>query len=330
MAAAARGGILGLVGATDRLGASIPALGRTLGTAVERAALAERLGYESVWSIQTPGGRDTAMVMAAYAAATTRLGVGTAVLPIYGRHPTAMAQMAATLDEHSCGRFSLGVGSSHQVTVEAMWGLRLAHPAEAMREYLTILVASLREGRVDFDGRFFSAHVEYTLAARPNLPVLVGALGPRMLELTGELADGVLLWLCTPGYIRTQVIPHVRRGRERAGRGMDGFEVIALVPVSLTSDPEAGRADLRRSLAHYLTLPFYRRMLGASGYAAEVQAGRWSDHLLGQLSGFGTDRAVRDVLRRYRAAGCTLPVAWPIEGYRGAASFEATLEAAAP
>jgi F420-dependent oxidoreductase-like protein len=312
-----------------RLAASIPALGRTLGNAVERVRLAERLGYESVWSIQTPGGRDTAMVMAAYAAATTRLGMGTAVLPIYGRHPTAMAQMAATLDELSRGRFSLGVGSSHKVTVEGMWGLDLARPVEAMREYLTILRESLHEGRTDVSGRHFTAHVEYTLAARPTLPILLGALGPRMLELAGELADGVVLWLCPPGYVRSHVVPHVRRGRERAGRDLDGFEVVALVPVALTTDLEAGRADLRRSLAHYLTLPYYRRMLATSGFEAEVRAGHWSDRLLGQISGFGTERAVRDVLRRYRSAGCTLPAAWPIEGYRGALGVEATLAAAA-
>jgi F420-dependent oxidoreductase-like protein len=313
-----------------RLAASLPALGKTLAGAVERVQLAERLGFESVWSIQTPAGRDTAMVMAAYASSTTKIGVGTAVLPIQTRHPVAMAQMAATLDELSCGRFSLGIGVSHPAMVEEMWRLPSASPLEAMREYLSILRSSLRDGRVDFSGQHFAARCEYTVAVRPRLPLLVGAIGPKMLELAGELADGVVLWLCTPAYIRTQVIPRVTNGRRRAGLPLDGFEIIALVPVSVTTDLDAGRADLRKSVNHYLTLPYYRRMLAASGFGGEVARGEWSDYMLSQVSGFGTDKAVRDTLRRYAAAGCTLPAAWPIEGFRGAAGVGATLEAVAP
>ena len=313
-----------------RLAASIPALGKTLAGAVERVCLAEGLGYESVWSIQTPAGRDTAMVMAAYASATSRIGIGTAVLPIQTRHPVAMAQMAATLDELSCGRFHLGIGVSHPRTVEEMWRLAPAPPLETIREYLSILRSSLHDGKVDFSGRHFAARLEYTVAARPRLPLLIGAVGPRMLELAGELADGVLLWLCTPSYIRTQVIPHLTIGRQRAGLPLDGFEIIAMVPVSVTSDLDAGRADLRKSVNHYLTLPYYRRMLSASGFTSEVERGEWSDFMLSQISGFGTEKAVRETLRRYAAAGCTLPAAWPIEGFRGAAGVQPTLEAAAP
>src|SRR2546428_399546 len=254
-----------------RLAASIPALGKTLAGAVERVCLAEGLGYESVWSIQTPAGRDTAMVMAAYASATSRIGIGTAVLPIQTRHPVAMAQMAATLDELSCGRFHLGIGVSHPRTVEEMWRLAPAPPLETIREYLSILRSSLHDGKVDFSGRHFAARLEYTVAARPRLPLLIGAVGPRMLELAGELADGVLLWLCTPSYIRTQVIPHLTIGRQRAGLPLDGFEIIAMVPVSVTSDLDAGRADLRKSVNHYLTLPYYRRTLSDGGCAGGLR-----------------------------------------------------------
>jgi F420-dependent oxidoreductase-like protein len=313
-----------------RLATSLPALGKTLAGGVERVQLAERLGFESVWSIQTPAGRDTAMVMAAYASSTTKIGIGTAVLPIQTRHPVAMAQMAATLDELSGGRLNLGIGVSHPAMVEEMWRLPSAPPLEAMREYLSILRSSLRDGKVDFSGRHYAAHCEYTMAARPRLPLLVGAVGPKMLELAGELADGVVLWLCTPAYIRAQVIPHVTNGRRRAGRSLDGFDIVALVPVSVTTDIDAGRADLRRSVNHYLTLPYYRRMLTESGFGGEVARGEWSDYMLSQVSGIGTEKAVRDALRRYVAAGCTLPAAWPIEGFRGAAGVGPTLEAAAP
>src|ERR1700704_685701 len=119
---------------------------KTLDESIARAQAAERLGYESVWVTQLPYARDAALVLAAYANATDRIKLGTGVLPIYTRHPTAMVQMAATLDELSGGRFILGLGVSHKVTVESMWGLHLEHPVEAMREYFEIVRTSLRDG----------------------------------------------------------------------------------------------------------------------------------------------------------------------------------------
>src|SRR6202521_774182 len=127
---------------------------RTLEESVKRAQEAERLGFESVWLTQLPDARDASLVLAAYAAATQWVRLGTGVLPIYTRHPTAMVQMAATLDELSGGRFILGIGISHKVTVESMWGMKLESPVDAMREYLTIVRTSLREGGCAFDGRF--------------------------------------------------------------------------------------------------------------------------------------------------------------------------------
>src|SRR5436305_1465151 len=144
-----------------RLAAFNPAV-RSLEDSVNRAREAERLGYESVWVTQLPDARDAALVLAAYAAGTQWVRLGTGVLPIYTRHPTAMAQMAATLDEMSAGRFILGLGVSHRVTVESMWGMRLDRPVEAMREYLTIVRSSLRDGMASADGKVFSAHWSYS------------------------------------------------------------------------------------------------------------------------------------------------------------------------
>src|SRR5579872_5506921 len=124
---------------------------RSLEESVNRAREAERLGYESVWVTQLPDSRDAALVLAAYAAATQWVRLGTGVLPIYTRHPTAMAQMAATLDEMSGGRFILGLGVSHKITVESMWGLKLEHPVEAIREYVSIVRSSLVDGSASFD-----------------------------------------------------------------------------------------------------------------------------------------------------------------------------------
>jgi F420-dependent oxidoreductase-like protein len=302
---------------------------RTLDESVSRAREAERLGYESVWITQMPDARDAALVLTAYAAATQWVRLGTGVLPIYTRHPTAMAQMAATLDELSGGRIILGIGVSHQVTVESMWGLKLEHPVVAMREYMAIVRSSLRDGSASFDGTQFSAHWSYSAPRRAEMPVMMSAVNPLMLELAGEVADGVVLWMCAPSYIRDHVIPHLAAGRAKAGKTMEGFEVVAAVPACVTSDRPAGLNAFRQTVDRYANLPFYRRALDASGFAQELAAGQISDGMLDQLGGIGDESRVRDAVRRYRAAGTTLPCIGPFAGHAGAAGYAATLEAAA-
>ena len=302
---------------------------RTLDESVARAREAERLGYESVWVTQLPDARDAALVLNAYASATQWVRLGTAVLPIYTRHPTAMAQMAATLDEMSGGRFILGLGVSHKVTVESMWGLKLEHPVEAMREYVTILRESLQNGAASQDGKLFSAHWSYSAPRRSELPIVIAALGPLMLELAGELTDGVSLWMCSPAYIRDTVIPHVKAGRAKAGKTMEGFEIGAAVPVSLTTDRAAGLNVFRQTVERYASLPFYRRALDAGGFAGDLEAGTISDEMLDELGGIGDQARVRDAIERYRDAGTTLPCVGPFAGHAGAAGYVPTLEAAA-
>src|SRR5918912_237970 len=143
----------------QRLAAGIAA--RTIPAAVERARIVERLGYDSVWANSITSERDSFIVLAAIAQGTEKLGLGTFVVPIYGRHPTVMVQSAATLDELSQGRFRLGIGVSHKVVVENMWGLSLEHPVEAMREYFTIVRRALDHGSVSFEGKHFTARWAY-------------------------------------------------------------------------------------------------------------------------------------------------------------------------
>ena len=311
-----------------RLAAFNPAV-KTLAESVARAVAAENLGFESVWTSQLPDARDAALVLAAYANATRRVGLGTGVLPIYTRHPTAMVQMAATLDELSGGRFILGIGISHKVTVESMWGLRLESPVDAMREYLDIVRTSIRDGGAGIEGKYFSAHWTYSGPRRPEMPVMISALNPRMLELAGEQADGVVLWMCSPAYIRDHVIPAVTAARQKAGKTMEGFEIVAAVPVCLTSDRAAALDVFRQTVERYANLPYYRKMMDASGFASELAAGSISEAMLDELSGIGDENQVRDAVRRYREAGATLPGVGPFGGHKGAAGFEATLEAAA-
>ena len=311
-----------------RLAVFNPAV-RTLAESVARARAAESLGFESVWTTQMPDARDAALVLAAYAAATERVKLGTGVLPIYTRHPTAMVQMAATLDELSNGRFILGIGISHKVTVESMWGLRLENPVDAMREYLTIVREGLTEGRSNFDGRHFTAHTVYTGPRRADIPLMISALNPRMLDLAGELTDGIVLYMCTPAYVRDHVVPAVRAGRERAGKSLEGFDIVAAIPVCLTTDRVAGQDVFRKTVARYAALPFYRKMMDASGLGPDLEKDPIGERALDELSGIGDAARVHEVIQRYRAAGVTLPGVGPFGGHDGAKGFEATLEAAA-
>ncbi len=311
-----------------RLAAFVDAV-KTLDESVTRAQTAERLGFESVWVTQLPNARDASLVLAAYANATQRIGLGTGVLPIYTRHPTAMVQMAATLDELSGGRFILGMGVSHKVTVESMWGLHLEHPAEAMREYLDIVRTSLRDGGCSIEGKHFSASWAYSGPRRADLPIMISALNPLMLDLAGERADGVVLYMCSPAYIRDHVIPAVTAGRQKAGKSLEGFEIVAAVPVCLTSDRAVGQAVFRETVERYANLPYYRKMMDASGFKSELEAGTISEEMLDELAGIGDEEQVRAAIRRYREAGVTVPGAGPFGGHKGAAGFEATLEAVA-
>jgi F420-dependent oxidoreductase-like protein len=295
----------------DRLAAFSPAV-KTLAESVDRARIVERYGYESLWTTQLPTARDASLVLAAYASATERVKIGTGVLPLYTRHPTAMVQMAATLDELSGGRFILGLGVSHRVTVEGMWGLRLESPVEAMREYLTIVRTTLRDGACTFEGKFFTARWSYLGPRREDIPIMISALNPRMLELAGELADGVVLYMCAPGFIKDHVMPHVKTGRQKAGKSMEGFEIVAAVDACVTSDRDAALATYQKTLDRYAALPFYRRAMEAGEFNPDV------------LAAIGEAEQVRDAIARYRDVGVTLPGVGPFGG-----RFEETIAAAA-
>src|SRR6202171_4865991 len=310
-----------------RLAVSIDAV-KTLDDSVDRVKFAERLGCESVWVTQLPNARDASLVIAAYAAATQRVAFGTGVLPIYTRHPTAMVQMAAPPDEIPGGRLILGIGVSHKVTVESMWGLKLESPAPAMREYLEIVRTSLRDGGCSVDGKYFSAHWVYSGPRRAEMPVMISALHPRMLQLAGEQADGVVLWMCSPTYVRDHVVPALTAARQKVGKTMDGFEIVTHVPVCLTSDRAAGLEVLRQTVERYSNLPFYRKVLDAGAFKDQLADGVISEELMDELAGIGDENQVREAISRCREAGVALPAAGPFSGHKGAAGYEATLQTA--
>src|SRR5215212_4807424 len=243
--------------------------GRSLDTALGRVGRADRLGLDSVY-VTHIAARDSLSLLMAYASVSERIRLGTGVVPIFSRTPAAMAQTTATIDEFSGGRMVLGIGVSHQVTVENWYGAKIDKPVTQMREYATILRAIFR-GEPPPEGEFFRTRFQFMgYAARPDLPIYIAALSPNMLRLAGEIGDGVMLWLCNPEYIREVVVPSVSEGGERAGKSMEGFDNVPAVTVALTDDIEGARATMRQELVTYAYLPFYRAMLERSGLADDL------------------------------------------------------------
>jgi alkanesulfonate monooxygenase SsuD/methylene tetrahydromethanopterin reductase-like flavin-dependent oxidoreductase (luciferase family) len=305
--------------------------GRDLPAAIDLARLAERLGYESVW-VTHGHGRDSFLVLAAYAAATTRLRVGNGVLQILPRHPVATAQAALTLAELSGGRFTLGLGISHRPMMEAMLGLAIVDPLTTMREYVAVLRGALGEG-AQLDGKHYRVHWSAAMPGKPAAPpIYLAALSRRMLELAGEIADGVILWLSPPAYVREVAMPALQRGRARAGKSLEGFEVVCAVPLAVTDDAAAARAAFRAELVRYASLPFYRAMLEASGFGAALRDfdrdGAVPASLADALGGIGDAKVARAFVAEYRAAGVTLPAVRPIT-FPDAPWYRRTLEEAA-
>jgi len=307
--------------------------GADLPGAVALAQRADALGYDSVW-VTHGVGRDALLVLSAYAHAAPRVGLGTGVIPVYPRHPVLLAQEALTLAESSRGRFRLGIGVSHAPSMARGLGLDMGRPLEVMREYVTVLRVALT-GTVEHEGARYRASWQSGLPRLPAPPpIYLAGLGPKMIELAGEIADGVVLWLCAPAYIRDVAMPALRRGRERAGKSMAGFAVIAAVPAALTVERAAGLALFKAELARYLSLPFYRKMLEQSGFAADIaQFDRTpapaavSDRLAGALGAIGDFRVIAEFVAAHRAAGVTLPALRPI-AFPDAPHYVPTLEAA--
>ncbi len=325
-----------MAGPAHRLGAYLSPRDR-LATAVDLARRAEALGYDSVWLTHGVG-RDGFVVLGAYAHATERIGLGTGVVPIYPRHPVAMAQEASTLMEVSGGRLRLGIGLSHRPLMVDALGLDMGEPLAVIREYVTVLQAALH-GEASFQGRYY--RVRWTGAFRaPAPPILLAGLAAPMLELAGELADGVVLWLACPAYIRDVAMPALARGRGRAGKPLEGFEVVAAVPLAVTEDRAGVTRMFREELVRYLSFPYYRTMFRASGFADALLAfdrdrapGHDADavpaSLVDALGAVGDARRARAEVEAYRAAGVTLPVVRPI-GAPEAPHARGTLEAVAP
>ncbi|MFJ7068255.1 LLM class F420-dependent oxidoreductase [Streptomyces sp. NPDC101115] len=223
------------------------------------------------------------------------LQVGTAAIPIFGRHPLLVSSQAQTAQAATGGRYHLGLALGTKHLTEAGFGLPYQRPIGLLREFLTALRPLLETGEADFHGELLTATTPYSAAvpgAQPPVPVLVAAMGPQALRVSGELADGILPFLAGPRALAEHVVPAVTAAAEAAGRPAP--RIVALVPGAVTSDTEGARQRAAESLALYERVPSYQRVIELSG------ADRAAD-----LAVLGDEETVAAEVRRYREAGAT-------------------------
>jgi F420-dependent oxidoreductase-like protein len=247
-------------------------------------------GFPSAW-ISHIFGVDALTALAAAGPAVPGIEVGTAVVPTYPRHPAALAQQALTVNSALGGRLTLGIGLSHQVVVEDMFGYDFAKPARHMKDYLSILMPLVKDGQVAYEGETLKAQIALSAPGR-GMQVLIAALAPRMLELAGSLADGTVLWLTGPKTVAEHIVPALTAAADKAGRPAP--RVVCGLPVTVTDDPQAARAQADQMLAMYGTLPSYRAMLDREGAAGP-----------GDVAVVGDEDSVAEQLAELARAGVT-------------------------
>ncbi len=258
---------------------------------VDAARAAADEGFASFWLPNIFAG-DALVTLGVVAREVPQIELGTAVVPTFPRHPAALAQQAHTVNAISGGRLTLGIGLSHQIVIENMFGYSFAKPLQHMREYLAALMPLARDSTVSVDGKILSAHVTLGIAGAQPFPVLVAALGPKMLELAGTVADGTITWMTGPKTLASHTVPTIAAAAEAAGRPAP--RVVAALPVCVTNDPGAARERAGRVFAHYGMLPSYRAMLDREGVEGPAD-----------VALVGDEDHVRSRLEELAAAGCT-------------------------
>jgi F420-dependent oxidoreductase-like protein len=268
-------------------------------TKVERmqadATWAEEAGLSTAWIPQIPDEFDALTAVAMVATATARIEIGTAVVPVQPRHPIALAQQVLSVQQICEGRLRLGLGVSHHWIIDEMLGLPYEKPVATMRAYLDVLDQALAgPGTVDVENELFRIHNPLDISDITPTPVLLAALGPRMLRLAGERTDGTILWMADERAIGEHIAPTIAAAAESAGRPAP--RIVAGIPVCLCADHEVEAAVARtnRILSEAEISPNYQKLLD-QGDAREV----------GDLLAAGSEAAIEKRLRSFADAGVT-------------------------
>lgn len=296
----------------------------TMRQLIDLARLAEAQGYESIW-VPEGSGKDAFSQLTAYALSTQRVQLGTGIAIIYSRTPSLLAMTAGTLDHISGKRAILGLGIGHREGIERGHGVTFGKPMRRMREYVATIRAILRGENIpeatEVPVRRF--RLEFS-PERATLPIYIAALGPKMCQLAGEIADGVLMNWATTTYVK-DAIANVRLGAERAGRKPDDVQIVCYIRAAVGPDEKVIKQALARETVRYVSLDFYRLMFNQSSFAEETEAvmkalpsgidaaaERISDRMLEAVAVFGSPETCRRRIEEYRALGVAHPVVAPV------------------
>jgi 5,10-methylenetetrahydromethanopterin reductase len=268
---------------------------------VADARRAEEDGFTTAWSVHFSRAYDALTTLAVAGTVTRRIELGVGVVPTYPRHPLALAQQAATAQAFCGGRLTLGVGVSHRPVIEGLHGLPYVAPAAHMREYLSVLGPLLRGEEVHVRGEHFRVEGGFVVPGTSPVSVLVGALSPRMVQVAGELADGVVTWLVGPRTLASTIVAPLQRAAEGAGPRLS--RVVAALPVAVTDAPDDARAAADALFGRYNGMENYRRVFGREGVTS-----------VADLAVVGTEADVEKQLQRYADVGVTdlWPAVYPV------------------
>lgn len=259
---------------------------------------AEELGVKAAW--MTSGGDvgDALTLYAAAAAQTDSILLGTSIMRTWTRHPIVAARQVQTIAGIAPGRIRLGIGPSHCGSMTQTFGVDFSEPLGHLKEYIRILTGLSHEGKIDFDGRHYSAH--FAISAPTNVPVMASALRTASFEACGELADGAISWVCPLSYVRDVALPALKAGAENAGRPTPPLVVHA--PMCVIDDLEAARNGVREQLGYFPTTPFYARMFERAGFSESEHTG-WTDEMLDSVFIAGNEEQVAERLNEIFAWG---------------------------
>jgi 5,10-methylenetetrahydromethanopterin reductase len=308
----------------NRLGLSFSWREKSLADIVSCCQIAEEARLDSVW-IPEAWGRDAFLTLAAIANATQNIKLATGIVNVYSRSPAAIAMSTATLEELSHGRAILGLGSSGSAVIERWHGLHFQEPLTRLRESVTIIQQILSGTQVNHQGELFRVG-DFRLATQAparNVPIYIATLGPKMLRLSGEVADGALLYLCSPSRVR-DAIAQIHEGAVHAERSSASVDIAAFLPTYVSENVDRARLTVARAIAYYVggMGAYYHRMVSRSGFKAEADNIRaaWqrgdraaatkqvTQHLIDSMSLVGSAAECRARLEDFRKAGVTLPI----------------------
>ena len=316
----------------SRLGFTAPIFGFDVRATAQLARHAESIGYTDCWSAETSG-PDGFSVASAVGVMTESLRVGVAIAPVYTRPPALMAMSALAAYQASAGRFCLGLGASSPVIVEGWMGESLEKPVARMRETVDVVRTAFAGDKVDVQGTSFRVKgFRLEDAPKQPLPIFLAALGPQMMALTNEIADGIVLYLASEEGVRI------------AKRACPDKEVAERILCCPDEDEEQVRAAVRWMMTPYVAVPAYNRFISAQGFEEEARqvADAWknnerdkardaiSDRLIDALVITGPAAKCKERLESFREAGLTTPILAPFSLTGEPARVKAALEALAP